>query len=581
MSEINENSGENVNNLVPENIKAPVLNETVTETIEIKVTDTQVPEVKQTEVKQTEVKQEVTNTDVTPAEVKLTEVTETKIPVPEIKQPDSKQPEKHYEKKDKPPYRQNSYKSTNKSGDNQRYQNKRERPNGDTIYSDARSIAVKILTRVERTDAYLDKLIDFEIRTEVLNDYDKSLLNEICHGVIRWMRRLDWFLNGFYRGNWEKCTPEIKNTLRVALYQILFLNKIPDFAAVNEAVEFVKRISTQKHADVVNGLLRTIIRTKNDLVHPTREIDEVKYLGIMQSHPNWMVKRWIDRFGFDDALIFAESNNKRPILTLRVNTLKTTKERVLKRFEERNIVYRTCRYIDYFVTLRLMSKIYLDEDFVNGMYTVQDESAGLPAVLLKPNENDMILDMCAAPGGKSTHISQLLRNKGKVYSVDKFDAKIKMMKANAERLGITNIEFIQDDAGDLQDERVKGMMFDKILLDAPCSGLGVLSKKPEIRWKREFEDILALTVIQKRLLNSAVNYLKPWGVIVYSTCSTEPEENMDVVKDFLEKNPDFSIDNATQYVKSELVNADGCIETFPQKHNIDGSFAARLIRKLN
>lgn len=571
MSEINENSGENVNSLVPESSKAPVLNETVTETIEIKVTDPQAPEVKQ---------KEVTNTDVTQAVVTQTVVTETKIQVPEIKQPDSKQPEKHYEKKDKPPYRQNSDKSTNKSGDNQRFQNKRERPKGDTIYSDARSIAVKILTRVERTDAYLDKLIDFEIRTEVLNDYDKSLLNEICHGVIRWMRRLDWFLNGFYRGNWEKCTPEIKNTLRVALYQILFLNKIPDFAAVNEAVEFVKRISTQKHADVVNGLLRTIIRTKNDLVYPTREIDEVKYLGIMQSHPNWMVKRWIDRFGFDDALIFAESNNKRPILTLRVNTLKTTKESVLKRFEERNIVYRTCRYIDYFVTLRLMSKIYLDEDFVNGMYTVQDESAGLPAVLLKPNENDMILDMCAAPGGKSTHISQLLGNKGKVYSVDKFDAKIKMMKANAERLGITNIEFIQDDAGDIQDERVKGMMFDKILLDAPCSGLGVLSKKPEIRWKREFEDILALTVIQKRLLNSAANYLKPGGVIVYSTCSTEPEENMDVVKDFLEKNPDFKIDNASQYVKSELVNAEGCIETFPQKHNIDGSFAARLIRSL-
>ena len=190
----------------------------------------------------------------------------------------------------------------------------------------------------------------------------------------------------------------------------------------------------------------------------------------------------------------------------------------------------------------------------------------------------MILDMCAAPGGKSTHIAQLLGGKGKVYSVDKFDAKIKMMKQNAERLGITNIEFIQDDANDLQDERVKDLKFDKILLDAPCSGLGVLSKKPEIRWKREFEDILALTEIQKNLLNGAVKYLKPGGVIVYSTCSTEQEENMDVVKDFLEKNPDFKIDNASQYVKSELVNAEGCIETFPHRHNIDGSFAARLVR---
>jgi 16S rRNA (cytosine967-C5)-methyltransferase len=393
------------------------------------------------------------------------------------------------------------------------------------------------------------------------------------------MRRLDWFLNGFYRGNWEKCTPEIKNTLRVALYQILFLNKIPDFAAVNEAVEFVKKISTQKHADVVNGLLRTIIRTKNDLVYPTREIDEVKYLGIMQSHPNWMVKRWIQRFGFDEAQLLAESNNKRPILTLRVNTLKTTKHDVLKKFDARSIVYRTCRYIDYFVTLRLMSKIYLDEDFINGMYTVQDESAGLPAVLLNPKENEMILDMCAAPGGKSTQISQIMHNKGRIFAVDKYDAKISMIRKNAERLGITNIEFYQDDAAQFENETLRSLKFDKILLDAPCSGLGVLSKKPEIRWKREPENILALTEIQKKLLQSAAAYLKPGGVIVYSTCSTEQEENMDIVRDFLEKNPDFTIENAGKFVKHDLVNAEGCIETFPHKHGIDGSFAARLVMK--
>lgn len=548
MSEINDNSGENVNNLVPEENKAPVLNETVTEIKEEIVTGPQEPEVKQTK----EVNPEAEN-----------------------KPADEVNGKKEVQQNQKP----NGSKPAGKTYENRNHQNKSERPKGDTIYSDARSLAVKILTRVERTDSYLDKLIDYEIRNDQLNDYDKSLLNEICHGVIRWMRRLDWFLNGFYRGNWEKCTPEIKNTLRVALYQILFLNKIPDFAAVNEAVEFVKRFSTQKHADVVNGLLRTIIRTKNDLVYPTREIDEVKYLSIMQSHPNWMIKRWIERFGFDEAALLAESNNKRPILTLRVNTLKTNRDQVLKKFEERSIVFRTCRYIDYFVTLRLMSKIYLDEDFKNGMYTVQDESAGLPAVLLSPKENDVILDMCAAPGGKSTHMAQLIGNKGKIYSVDKYEAKMKMMKATAERLGITNIEFIQDDATDLQDEKIKDLKFDKILLDAPCSGLGVLSKKPEIRWKREINDILELTVLQKNLLNNAAKYLNTGGAIVYSTCSTETEENMGIVNDFLEKNPDFMIDNASKYVKADLVNAEGCIETFPHKHGIDGSFAARLIRR--
>ena len=455
---------------------------------------------------------------------------------------------------------------------------RRERPKGDTIYSDARSMSVKILTRVERTDAYLEKLIDFEIKAEQLNDYDKSLLNEICHGVIRWMRRLDWFLNGFYRGNWEKCTPEIKNTLRVALYQILFLNKIPDFAAVNEAVEFVKRISTQKHADVVNGLLRTIIRTKEALVYPTREIDEIKYLGIMQSHPNWMAKRWIQRFGFDEAEKLAESNNKRPILTLRINTLKTNRNDVVKKLEGKQMTVRVCRHINYFITLRLMSKIYLDEDFINGLYTIQDESAGLPSVLLKPGENDIVLDMCAAPGGKSTHMAQIMNNKGKIYAVDKYDAKVMVMQKSAERLGVTNIECIQDDNRDPQHEILKGRNFDKILLDAPCSGLGVLSKKPEIRWKREPEDILELTVLQKELLENASKMLKEGGVIVYSTCSTEQEENMDVVNDFLEKHPEFKIDDASKFVDRSLVNEHGCIETFPHRHGIDGSFAARLVK---
>lgn len=456
---------------------------------------------------------------------------------------------------------------------------RKQRLKGDTIYGDVRSLAVKILTRVERTDAYLDKIIDFEVRNaDFLNDYDKSLLNEISHGVIRWLRRLDWFLNGFYRGQWDKAVPEIKNTLRVALYQILFLNKIPDYAAVNEATEFVKRFSTQKHADVVNGLLRNIIRNKEQLVYPTREIDEVKFLGLTYSHPNWMVKRWLQRFGFEEAEKLTEANNKRPILTLRLNNLKTNKDKVFKSLTEKRITYRICRYINYFFTLRLMSKIYIDEDFMNGYYTVQDESAGLVAILLAPRENDVILDMCAAPGGKTTHIAQLTNNKCKMIATDKYDVKINTLRENASRLGVTCIEFVQDDALDFSSDMVTSQRFDKILLDAPCSGLGVLSKKPEIRWKREYEDIIKLTEIQKQLLENASKYLKPGGVIVYSTCTTEPEENIDIVNDFLQRHKEFKIDNASQYVHPELVNSHGCIETFPHKHGMDGSFAARLVR---
>lgn len=456
----------------------------------------------------------------------------------------------------------------------------RKKTGGEGLYGEVRGLAVKVLTRVERTDSYLEKLIDHEIRADGLNDYDKSLLNEICHGVMRWFRRLDWFLNGFYRGQYEKCVPEVKNALRVALYQILFLNKVPDYAAVNEAVEFVKKFSTQRHGDVVNGLLRTIIRTKNDLVYPTREIDEVKYLGIMQSHPNWMVRRWIQRFGFEEAEKLAEANNKRPILTLRINKLKINRDDFIRKFSERSLSYRFCRYTDYFVTLRLMSKIYLDEDFLQGLFAIQDESAGFPSILLAPHETDTVLDMCAAPGGKTAHLSQLMHNKGRIIAVDKFETKINTMKDNVQRLGIANIEFIQDDSQEFTTGLINSLKFDKILLDAPCSGLGVLSKKPDIRWKRELEDIINLSKLQKKMLANAAKYLKPGGVIVYSTCTIEPEENAEVVKDFLSTHPEFIVDDASKFIHRDLVNAEGFVETFPHRHGIDGSFAVRLMKKV-
>ena len=200
--------------------------------------------------------------------------------------------------------------------------------------------------------------------------------------------------------------------MRVALYQILFLNKIPYAAAVNEAVEFVKKIRGEKHAGIVNGLLRTIIRTLDNLVWPTRDIDEVNYLGIIQSHPNWLIRRWINRFGFDDAQKLCEANNHRPFLCLRVNKLKTSVDDLLKRFREKNINYRPISYLNYFFTIKLMSRIYADELFKNGYFTIQDISAGLVSHLVNPKEDELLLDVCAAPGGKTSHLSELMNNKG-------------------------------------------------------------------------------------------------------------------------------------------------------------------------
>lgn len=455
--------------------------------------------------------------------------------------------------------------------------------NNTNLYNNARSCAVKVLCRCERTDSYLEKLIDTEIKNSPLNDFDKSLLSELANGVIRWLRRLDWFLNGFYRGQYEKCLPEIKNAMRVALYQILFLNKIPYSAAVNEAVEFVKRIHGEKHAGVVNGLLRTIIRTLDNLVWPTREIDEVNYLGLVQSHPNWMVRRWISRFGFDETQKLCEANNRRPYITLRVNKFKTTAEEVKKYFSEQNISIRETNYLDYFFTVKTFSKIYRDEFFKKGYFTIQDESAGLVSHLTAPREDDIILDVCAAPGGKATHLAELIKDRGRIIAVEKYFSRVEVLKNNIERTGFTNIEAIHDDIVEPKTDILKRELLnnvDIILVDAPCSGLGIISKKPDIKWKREPKDIRELQKIQSEILESSVKYLKQGkGVIVYSTCTTEQEENSDVVKIFLQSHPEFSIDDARNYVDGRVVNNNGCIELFPHIHHTDGAFSVRLIRK--
>jgi len=450
------------------------------------------------------------------------------------------------------------------------------------LYEDARSCAVKILCRCERTDSYLEKLIDAELKNDTLNDFDKALLNEISHGVIRWMRRLDWFLNGFYRGNYEKCLPEVRNAMRVALYQILFLNKIPYSAAVNEAVEFIKRIHGEKHAGVVNGLLRTIIRTLENLVWPTREIDEVNYLGIIQSHPNWMVNRWIKRFGFDEAVKLCEENNKRPVMALRVNTRKISTSDFEEYLKTKNLYYKNGNYLDNFFTTKTMSKIYTDDYFKQGFFSIQDESAGLAAKLLSPEKDELIIDVCSAPGGKTSYISEMMNNQGQIIAVDKYLSRIEVMQKNFERLGVKNAKVIHDDISNPGTAELKDLLIgkaDKVLVDAPCSGLGVLSKKPDIKWKREPDDIVQLQKLQIEILENALKYLKPEGKIIYSTCTTETEENMNVIENFLNAHPEFSIENAADFVPEKVVNKDGCIELFPHIHNTDGAFSARLTRR--
>jgi 16S rRNA (cytosine967-C5)-methyltransferase len=430
---------------------------------------------------------------------------------------------------------------------------------------------VKILNRIDRSDSYLDRLLDAEMRATEMNELDKSLMAEIVTGVIRWRNKLDWILTGFFHGNFTKAETNIRNSLRVALYQIMFLDRVPHSAAVNEAVEFMKRLRGQKVADLVNAILRNIVRNVENLRYPDPNEDRIQHLAVVESHPYWLVKRWVERFGIEQARQLLAANNRRPDLTIRVNRLKMDFTYFLNILEQHQIQFSRSAYLDFFVRVKHMTDISNSDLFQQGFFGVQDESAGLPVLLLDPKPGDRVLDLCAAPGGKTTFIGELMKNIGEIVAVDRYENRLNLVKQACRRHGIANAHFLVADAAKLQTAPA-----DKVLVDVPCSGLGILCKKPDAKWKREPADLEQLVAIQRGILENAAALVKPGGALVYSTCTTEPEENIDLVREFLSRHDEFTIDPAQHFVNAQLVHADGYVETFPHTHSMDGSFAIRL-----
>ena len=443
----------------------------------------------------------------------------------------------------------------------------------ENLYEGVRGLAVKILNRVERTDAYLEKLLDNEMRNSELGGQDKALLYEIVHGVIRWMGRLDWVLNGFYKGQFSKAIPNLKNGLRVALYQIMFLDRIPDHAIVNEAVEFVKKLQGQKPADLTNAILRNIIRSKNAIRYPDPDEDLVGYLCAYYSHPSWMVKRYLERFGREATEKLLSANNEKPFLTLKLNALRTNPEEFKQLLSSVNLKYIQGKYLPEFFKLQNLTNITAWEYYSKGYFNVQDEGAGLACRLLDPKPGMRVLDLCAAPGGKSSYLAGLINDEGEIIALDRYESRLMLMRRNIEHLGIKSVKTIEINALEYE-----GEPFDRILADVPCLGSGTLSKKPDIKWKKDLLDLRKITELQYELLEKASTLVRPGGVIVYSTCSIEPEENFEIVKKFLNSHPQFKLKEASGEFPEELLDENKCIQTLPHVHHMDGAFAARLVR---
>lgn len=445
---------------------------------------------------------------------------------------------------------------------------------GAALYEGARGAAIRILSRFERSDSYVDKLLDAEFRLGSLNTQDKALLTELVNGVIRWQAKLDWILTGFYHGEFEKCLTPVKNAMRIALYQILYLTKIPHPAAINESVEIIKRIKGEKSAGVVNGVLRNVLRHINEIRYPRKDDDIHWYFSVMYSHPRWLVKRWFDRFGEKEGEELLKANTQRPMLSVRTNRLKTEPDFIAEWLKSHEIPMQQSSLLAESFEVSSLRDIVSTELFSEGKVSIQDTSATLAARLAQPKSGDTVYDLCAAPGGKTFVIAEMMNNTGEIIALDKYEQKLKFINNDARRLGIDIIRTKTGDAMTFSPDK----QADIVVADVPCTGFGTLSKKPEIKWRRELKDLKALAQQQASILENAARLVKDGGVLLYSTCSIEPEENSEQIMSFLEKHPEFVLDKADNYLPQEVCR-DGFMQTFPHLHHTDGAFAARLIKQ--
>lgn len=441
----------------------------------------------------------------------------------------------------------------------------------------ARFVAVKTLYDIDEKRAFSNIKINQYFRKYDLSPVDRAFSTEILYGTIRWKLRIDYLIQKFSKNRLESISPWVINCIRIAVYQIFFMDRVPEFAAVDQSVEITK-LKDKKAASFVNGVLRNILRNKNEF-DDIKIADKIKRLSIEYSHPEWFIRKFIRELGENFTIELMKRNNIPPDLTIRVNRLKCTREELKNALIKQNVNVRD-GMLDESLVLKGYSSIEKSLEFKSGLFIIQDESSMLSSKILDPNPGEKILDLCSAPGGKTTHIAELMNNTGQITAFDIHEHKLKLVNENAERLGISIIKTELRDALIYSEEFADTA--DRVLLDAPCSGLGLIRKRPEIRWNVTEKDINALSKLQRRIIYNASRYVKPGGTLVYSTCTITKEENEDIINQFIMENKNFSLENICSYLPEKLLCetcSEGFIKLFPNINNTDGFFISKLIRK--
>ena len=441
--------------------------------------------------------------------------------------------------------------------------------------SPARAVAVRVLTRVETEGAYADLALDAELNRAEAGPRDAALATELVYGTLRWQRYLDWILAPHSRRPLARLDPRPRALLRMTAYQLVHLERVPAFAAVNDAVSLARQRSRPGVPEFVNAVLRSFARRGAREREPAPPADPIDALAVRCSFPTWLARRWVERYGADEASALMRALNERPPLTLRANTMSTTRDALAARLRDEDQVDTTpTRYAPEGLIAAHGGRPGAWRSFADGAFAVQDESSMLVARLLDPSPGDTVVDACAAPGTKTTHLAQLMQNRGRILAFDPQPARLALVGEAAARLGVTIVD-IHDGTVETLAPRFAAAC-DAVLVDAPCTNLGVLRRNPEVKWRRQPADVDASAARQRTILAAAATLLKPGGRLVYATCSLEPEENDGVVGALLAERGDFVVDVPLEL--SLPLDADGVLRCLPHRHGGDGFTAIRLRR---
>ena len=451
----------------------------------------------------------------------------------------------------------------------------------------AREIALQVLKAVEDEGAYAGLALNRIIEKYRPGKLDRAFATELVYGTLRFLQTIDWILGQFIKQPLNAQTTSVRNILRLSVYQLFYLDRVPDSAACNEGAEMARKHGHPGAVKFVNGVLRSILRRKSEITFPSLFDDPVGHIAIKYSHPVWIVERWLKEFGPEDTILHCQANNMPTPNTVRVNTLKNTRDELVERLMKEGLAAKETAYAPEGVMIEGFLSIGAIAAFREGLFQPQDESSMLASRALAPAPGSTVIDACSAPGGKATHLAQLMENRGEIFAFDIHPHKLALIKENSDRLGINIIQEVAGDAADLP-EKYYGSA-DYVLVDAPCSGLGVLRRRPDARWRKEPGQIAGLVKLQAGILDSAARCVKDNGILVYSTCTITREENLGQVEDFLARRPEFVLADLTPLLPRALdyegTMADGYLQLLPHRHAMDGFFIARMrkegIRKDN